>query len=92
MEKEIQHVLNICNSQLVVLIENQQLAVLLELSTDRGPQSDPLGGDAPDKEIPVPGVIYRKALAKARILVHSQIYIPKAGPRSLESGCKIREN
>ena len=42
----------------------------------RGPQSDPLGGDAPDKEIPVPGVIYRKALAKARILVHSQIYIP----------------
>lgn len=77
-----------------MLIENQQLAVLLELSTDRGPQSDPLGGDQtfPGKEIPVSGVLYRKTLAKASILVHSQICIPKAGLRSLESGCKIREN
>ena len=75
-----------------MLIENQQLAVLLELNTDTGPQSDPLGGDAPGKEIPVSGVLYRKALAKARILVHSQICILKAGLSSLESGCKIREN
>lgn len=42
-----------------------------ELSFGRGPQSDPLERDAPGKEIPGPGVLYGKAVAKGKSLVQS---------------------